>query len=428
MKIDELYSIYLQHPVISTDTRTIPAQSLFFALKGESFDAHQFVPQALEHGAAFCVIDNPKAYIDQRTILVADVLTTLQQLAQYHRQQLTIPIIAITGTNGKTTTKELVSSVLSEKYKITATKGNFNNHIGVPLTLLSIPNNAEIAIVEMGANHPKEIETLCHIAQPDFGLITNIGRAHLEGFGGVEGVIQTKTELYRHLENVKGFAFVNGDDQLLLHLSERLMKKSYGSTSICDFQGKMEDMNPFLQVSFTFHQKIFTISTHLVGKYNLSNVLAAIAIGLYFQVTPEQIVHAIENYYPDNMRSQIKETERNRLIIDTYNANPTSMNAALDNFFDFSGNKALILGDMLELGSWSKEEHQKIIEKIKNHSMTHVFLVGQQFSSVAVSSGYNTFDHVQELVQYIQNHPISDTLLLIKGSRGMKLEEVLPYL
>lgn len=428
MEILKLYKLFQKHPTISTDTRTITSNSMFFALKGDSFNANLFVKQAFDKGAEYCIIDDPKAYLDERTIVVEDVLQTLQQLAEFHRSQLSIPVLAITGTNGKTTTKELVSCVLSEKYKITFTKGNLNNHIGVPLTLLSIPKDAEIAIVEMGANHPKEIETLCNIAHPDFGLITNIGKAHLEGFGGYEGVIRTKTELYDYIQQNKGTVFVNEDDPLLMNHSEQLYRKTYGTHSTCDFKGKLIEMNPFVKICFENQNQYFTAQTQLVGKYNIHNILAAVAVGLYFKIAPDQIITALEKYQPDNMRSQVKKTNHNQLIIDTYNANPTSMNAALDNFSFFSGEKALILGDMLELGKWSKEEHQKILNKIENQGIKKVFLVGKQFSEVAKNSKYQTFENALELVDFFQTKPLSDTLILIKGSRGIKLEQIIPLL
>lgn len=425
MGISEIYSIYQKYPTISTDSRSIAPNSIFFALKGENFDANEFAKQALEQGAKFCIIDNPKYFIDHRTVLVENVLTTLQGLAQHHRKQLSIPFIGITGTNGKTTTKELISCVLSKKYNITFTKGNLNNHIGVPLTLLSIPTTTEIAIIEMGANHPKEIETLCGFAQPNFGLITNIGRAHLEGFGDFETVIKTKTELYNHIQTHHGTVFVNGDDPLLMELSASLHRTTYGSNSNCSFQGNLLEINPFVKVGFKTKDQYFTIQTKLIGKYNIDNILAAIAIGLYFNVEPQQIVTALEQYQPNNMRSQIQQTSRNQLIIDTYNANPSSMNAALDNFSYFTGNKALILGDMLELGKWSKEEHQKIIDKIENQKINNVFLVGKTFCELANNPPFQTFENVGLLVQYFQTHTISDTIILIKGSRGIQLEQVI---
>lgn len=427
MNISELYQIYLKHPFVSTDTRSITPDSIFFALKGENFDAHQFVKQALELGVAFCVIDDSKAYIDNRTILVHSVLETLQQLANYHRQQLSIPIIAITGTNGKTTTKELIYGVLKEQFQVTCTKGNLNNHIGVPLTLLSIAFDSDIAIVEMGANHPKEIATLCKIANPNFGIITNIGRAHLEGFGSFEGIIKTKTELYHHLKDNIGRVFVNGDDDLLMNLSKGLDRIVYGTSSPFDFHGNLIEMNPFLKISFQNINTRYSAQTNLVGNYNLYNILAATAVGLYFKVNPNNIVNALEKYHPDNMRSQIKKTAHNQLIIDTYNANPTSMNAALDNFNTIKGDKVLILGDMLELGKWSEEEHVNILKKIENLNIKKVFLVGKQFMAI-VPQHFSTFENVNSLMNFLKDNPITDSLILIKGSRGIKLEQIIPFL
>ena len=426
MDITDLYRIFLKTRKVSTDTRSDLEGSIFFALKGASFDGNTFVEQAFAKGAVCCVIDNPDYHVPQKTILVDDVLKTLQQLATFHREQYNIPVLAITGSNGKTTTKELVNAVLSTTYKTTCTKGNLNNHIGVPLTLLSMSDDVEFAIVEMGANHPQEIDFLCHIAKPNFGLITNIGKAHLEGFGGFEGVVKTKNELYQYIAQNSGTLFVNQDDTLLSDLSKDIQKTTYGMSSNADCQGHIADMNPFLSLTVELDGKAHVINSKLIGVYNAPNILSAACIGNYFHVPAAKIVSALENYQPDNMRSQIEKRGSNTIILDTYNANPTSMNAALDNFFmlDFP-RKAVILGDMLELGAWSMEEHEKIINKLKNSTIDEVFLVGEHFKRLQKSCDFNCFDDVDELVHFFEQKQIADTLILIKGSRGVRLEKIL---
>jgi len=446
MNITELYHIFLQHRKVSTDTRADLEGSIFFALRGASFDGNTFVEQAIAKGAVCCVIDNPDYDVAGKTILVDDVLTTLQQLATFHREQYDIPILAITGSNGKTTTKELVNAVLSTTYKTSCTQGNLNNHIGVPLTLLSISDDVEFAIVEMGANHPQEIDFLCHIAKPNFGVITNIGKAHLEGFGSFEGVVKTKTELYRYIGVHKNSytenhrepqrttektvrLFVNQDDTLLTELSKNIPQTTYGTSPNSDVIGRITGMKPFLSLAVALNGKEYMINSKLIGAYNAPNILAAACIGNHFHVPAEKIVSALERYQPDNMRSQIETRGSNTIILDAYNANPTSMNAALDNFFmlDFS-RKAVILGDMLELGKWSMEEHEKIVNKLKNSNVDEVFLVGKHFKQLQESSGFGYFDDVDELIRFFENNGIANSLILIKGSRGIGLEKVLDTL
>ena len=469
-----LHHIFLNHRKVSTDTRSDLEGSIFFALKGASFDGNIFVEQAIAKGAVCCVIDNPDYHVAGKTILVDDVLTTLQQLATFHREQYDIPVLAITGSNGKTTTKELVNAVLSTTYKTACTKGNLNNHIGVPLTLLSMSDEVEFAIVEMGANHPQEIDFLCHIAKPNFGLITNIGKAHLEGFGSFEGVVKTKSELYRYLsEGERGEAiqkplcnsvsspctsvkqkdsytenhrepqrtteetvrpqdrktvrlFVNQDDTLLTDLSKNIPKITYGASPNSDCTGRIVGMKPFLSLAVELNGKEYMINSKLIGAYNAPNILAAACIGNYFHVPAEKIVSALECYQPDNMRSQIETRGNNTIILDAYNANPTSMNAALDNFFllDFP-RKTVILGDMLELGKWSMEEHEKIINKLKNSNIDEVFLVGKHFKQLQENFGFGYFDDVEELIRFFEHNGISNSLILIKGSRGIGLEKVM---
>ena len=363
MTIEQLYRTYLLSRTVTTDSRQITPGCIFFAFKGETFDGNAFAPQALEQGAAMCVISNPQYKVDDRCIVVDDVLATLQQLARHHRAQLTIPILGITGTNGKTTTKELVHAVLSRRYRTHATMGNFNNHLGVPLTLLSIPANAELAIIEMGANHPGEIEALCRIADPDFGLITNVGRAHLEGFGGFEGVVRTKTELYRHLAAKQGTAFVNADNDILTAQAEQchLQTITYGASEKAQVRGHLVGSEPYMKYYVEEGDNVYSIQSNLLGNYNFDNAMAATAVGRYFHVDLWDIKVAIEQYAPSNRRSQYKETAHNTLFLDCYNANPSSMKVALDNLEALSmPNKVAILGGMRELGDESFNEHMAI--------------------------------------------------------------------
>lgn len=426
--IQKLYQRFIEAKKVTTDTRNCPQGSIFFALKGDHFDGNLFASQALENGCSYAVVDNPDVVQGNNFLLVDDVLSTLQALAKEHRKHLDIPIIGITGTNGKTTTKELMAAVLSKKYKVLYTQGNLNNHIGVPLTLLRIGKEHEMAIIEMGANHPGEIGFLCDIALPNHGLITNIGKAHLEGFGSFEGVIQTKSELYRHLKAHQGHAFVNRDNALLFDLSDQLEITFYGTTKTSHMCGNLVSCEPFLKVQW-LDPKHGTqqAQTQLIGAYNLENILAAVCVGQFFYVSNAQIVEALETYTPGNNRSQFKQTENNALIIDAYNANPTSMMAAIDNFKNIGNpHKAVILGSMKELGDQSMEEHQKVIQALRQTQVDLVFLIGREFE--ACGSPFETFVSTNDFLKFLQQHPIQNHLILIKGSRSNQLETLIPYL
>jgi len=425
MTIQDLYNIYLQHPVICTDTRKITQGCLFFALKGDTFDGNGFAQMALEKGASFAIIDNAQYQQNDRYLLFDDTLDTLQQLAKHHRQQLTIPVIGITGTNGKTTTKELMRSVLSKKFSTYATEGNLNNHIGVPLTLLSIPPATEIAIIEMGANHQKEISFLSSLAQPAIGLITNVGKAHLEGFGGFEGVKKAKGELYEYLRDTGGTIFIDEGNPFLMEMSKALNLKKivyYGKES-SGTKGNIIESDPFLSIEWEAAGKQGTINTQLTGTYNLSNILAAIAIASHMGLTAEEINTGISSYQPGNNRSQIKHTESNILICDYYNANPSSMAAAIENFGSISAdNKIMILGDMFELGDESAAEHAAILKKAGSVNAARIF-IGKEFSKLRDNSG-EFFETTSGAYDAIAKKPHKNATILIKGSRGMKLEQL----
>ena len=429
MEIKELYEIYKAHPVVTTDSRNCPEGSIFFALKGETFDGNKFAMQALEKGCAYAVVDDSSFLTPHSSLIFVDnVLDTLQQLARYHREQLDIPFVGITGTNGKTTTKELVATVLSKKYRVHYTQGNFNNHIGVPLTLLSIKPDCEIAVIEMGANHPGEIKTLANIALPTCGLITNVGKAHLEGFGSLEGVINTKKELYDNLAERGGHVFVNAANPLLMKV---LNAKSYTTYSAnvdvkADVNGRLLRCAPY--VEFEWHSQL---STNFVGAYNLDNMLAAITVGLHFGVDEKDICDAISNYVPANNRSQLTKTERNTLIVDAYNANPTSMMAAIDNFDIMEGeNKMAILGDMLELGEQSEVEHQNIVRRLMESKIERIILVGKEFKKACVTLGVNKFEIIESLGDDFKSQlsVLNSQLILLKGSNGIGLYKLIPYL
>jgi UDP-N-acetylmuramoyl-tripeptide--D-alanyl-D-alanine ligase len=423
----DLYALFQKHPTIIIDSRAITPGCLFFALKGETFDGNAFAADSLEKGAAFAIIDNP-AYTSTHTFLVPNVLESLQELARIHRSNLNIPVIGITGTNGKTTTKELINAVLQSQYHVLATTGNLNNHIGVPLTLLSITRNTEIAIIEMGANHPGEIAFLCDIARPTLGLITNIGKAHLEGFGGFEGVIRTKSELYQFLRSNKGKAFVNGDNPLLMDLSEGIECILYGSNNTFQTQVMSTKSDPFLQVLWSQKGEEITINTWVVGSYNLENVSAALSVATYFQIPKEKVVQAISSYQPSNNRSQEVKTASNRVILDAYNANPSSMKAALMNFAGMKADKKmLILGDMLELGNESGVEHRAVIQLIKDNGFAEVILVGPEFQMVQ-DSNLVTFRDISSATEWLRQHPVSGYTILVKGSRGIKMEKIMEVL
>lgn len=431
MKIEELYQVYLRSRTVTTDSRKITPGCLFFAFKGATFDGNAFAPQALEQGAALCVVSDPKYKVDDRCVVVDDVLATLQQLARHHRAQLAIPIIGITGTNGKTTTKELLHAVLSRKYRTHATAGNFNNHLGVPLTLLAIPADAQMAIVEMGANHPGEIATLCDIADPDYGLITNVGRAHLEGFGSFEGVVRTKTELYRHLAAKKGTAFVNADNDILTaHAAQYgLPTVKYGTGEDAQVRGHLVGSEPYMKYYVEEGDEVYTIQSQLLGNYNFDNAMAATAVGRFFHVSLWDIKEAVERYAPSNNRSQYKETGRNALILDCYNANPSSMQVALDNFEALPrGNKVAMLGGMHELGEESRKEHEAIVERLLAHPEIHAVLVGPEFAFAEGKPNVRWFVDSDAAVAYYAERPLSGATVLLKGSnnaRMWKLEGVL---
>ena len=424
--IETIYQHYLKAHKVSTDSRKIEKDAVFFALKGENFDANDFALQVAEEGVASLVVADRKDLPPHEHILIVDdTLKALQDLAAYHRQQSRATILSITGTNGKTTTKELVSAVLAKKYRIIHTMGNLNNHIGVPLTLLSIQPDTEIAVVEMGANHPGEIDSLCKIADPDYGLITNIGRAHLEGFGSFEGVIKTKTELYRHIKVHGKVIFVNQGNPLLWEKSEGQTRISYGRHCAADAPVAPGACNPYLSVVWKKH----LIQTHLVGSYNFENVAAAIGVGQHFGVDENAIIEAIEAYTPTNGRSQVIDTQKNRVIMDAYNANPTSMRAAVTNFANICGDQhLLILGDMRELGTASEEEHCNILALMKELGYKAAYLVGPNFCAHNDNPAWITFDNVMDLCHYLESHPISGKTILVKGSNSIQLGKVLPLL
>ncbi|WP_207533641.1 UDP-N-acetylmuramoyl-tripeptide--D-alanyl-D-alanine ligase [Desertivirga arenae] len=426
MTTEELYSIYLQSPTICTDTRKIVKGCLFFALKGDNFDGNAFAEKAINEGADYAVIDNPDFVVNGKCILVEDVLISLQELATYHRKQLNIPFIGITGTNGKTTTKELLNSVLSKKYKTYATQGNLNNHIGVPLTLLSIDNNVELAIIEMGANHQKEIGFLSSIAQPTHGLITNVGKAHLEGFGGFEGVKKGKGELYDFLKGSGGTIFINKANSYLLAMSEARELENiifYGNAPGTDVSGEITDNNPYLRVKWKKAEQFYSVDTNLTGAYNLENILAAITVGLHFNLVAAEINEGITSYVPGNNRSQVTKTDNNTLICDYYNANPSSMAVALENFGSLQvDNKVIVLGDMFELGDESAAEHLTVLQKASSIKTTSSIFIGKEFSKSKDSFNGKFFDTTQEAFEYLKESPIKGATILIKGSRGMRLE------
>lgn len=429
--LSQLYELYLQFPEISTDTRHIKKNSIFFALKGDTFNGNEFASEAIEKGCKYAIIDNISYKKNDRFLLVNDVLKSLQKLAWHHRNQLSIPIIGITGSNGKTTTKELIASVLEQKYTTFATKGNLNNHIGVPLSILSIQAEHQVAVIEMGANHVGEIAQLCEMVQPTHGIITNIGKAHLEGFGGKEGVIKGKSELYSFIRKNEGTLFVNEDDELLLSLSKNSTRISYGTSEDADWTGRLETLNPFITLSCgaSDWEEYIQIETKLIGKYNFENILAAGCIGNYFDVEAELIKKGIEQYEPSNNRSQLVKKGDNTILLDAYNANPTSMSAAIENFSAIKADKKLlILGDMLELGDESVQEHENILNLLKEKELTKALLVGKIFSKSNKKFASPTFLNTEEAIEWIKNNEVSNTSILIKGSRGMQLEKILEVL
>ncbi len=435
---EEIYQLYLQHPVISTDTRNITPGSLFFALKGEKFDANTFAEKAIEAGAAYAVIDNPEFAKGDKFLLVEDVLSALQDLARHHRRQLNIPVIGLTGTNGKTTTKELINAVLSQRFNTLATQGNLNNHIGVPLTILSIKASHQMAVIEMGANHQKEIALLCSIAQPSHGLITNVGKAHLEGFGGVEGVKKGKGELYDFLHDGTGrIAFINSDDKVLMEMQRNRNLHNvvyYGKNANPDnlVSGKAIDNGPLLSLKWhNRNSSSYNVKTQLTGSYNLDNILAAACIGSFFGLDSDEINAGIEGYQPKNNRSQIMRTAHNTLICDFYNANPSSMFVAIDNMDKLkAANKIMILGDMFEMGDESAAEHHAVIKKAMDASVDQRIFIGKDFYSQqdAVQddekTGATFYLTAEDAIAAIQQSSFINATILIKGSRGMALERL----
>lgn len=435
MELSELYKLYQQHPLITTDSRDCPEGSIFFALKGESFDGNRFAKAALEKGCAYAVIDE-REFAEEgngRLILVDNVLTTFKELAREHRRRFDIPVIGITGTNGKTTTKELIAAVLGEKYNVMYTRGNFNNDVGVPKTLFSLRPEHEIAVVEMGASHPGDIKALVDYVEPTCGLITNVGRAHLQGFGSFEGVKRTKGELYDFLESHNGLLFLNESNPDLMEMAaQRNFGRiiSYARDKGGNVEGEVIDCSPFLNFRWRQHlhagqmpANAYEVETHLIGAYNLDNMLAAIAVGLHFGVSPAQINHALGHYIPSNNRSQLATTEHNRLIVDAYNANPSSMAAAIDNFKLMKAERKMaILGDMLELGAVSDEEHQKTVDALATAGIKEVWLVGEEFRKT--HTAFRKFKNVDEVKAAIAAHRPENYYILIKGSNGIHLSQL----
>ncbi len=432
ISIPALYDIFLRHRTICTDTRSLKSDCLFFALKGPTFNGNQFAKQALEAGAAYAIVDESDAVFSDRCLLVPDVLTALQSLAHHHRKRLTIPVLGITGSNGKTTTKELVRAVLAKKFVTLATRGNLNNHIGVPLTLLSITDDVEFSVVEMGANHQQEISSYCTYAEPNYGLITNVGKAHLEGFGGFEGVKRGKGELYDHLLSHNGLVFLNGDN---LHLTSMVAQRKltnvfrYGTDDGFECSGRLVNEHPFLHVEWRCGSNSGEIRTQLVGVYNFENILSAIAIGNRFGVAAADIDSAIAAYVPDNSRSQLVQRGTNTIILDAYNANPTSMEAALNNFNATTGNRKVIcMGDMAELGDESDAEHERIVRLIARGSYHSVVLVGKNFGKYLSLLNAVHFEDSVKAAEWVKVHPWTDATVLIKGSRSTKMERILEAL
>ena len=442
MNIEDLYKIFLNYPNICTDSRNAIDNSIFFALKGENFNGNRYTLDALQK-CRYAVVDEKKFAIDERFILVDNVLDTLQELAKYHREKLALPIIAITGTNGKTTTKELVTKILGKQYKVVSTKGNLNNHIGVPITLLKMNSKTEIGVVEMGANHIREIEKLCKIAQPNYGLITNIGRAHLEGFKSFEGVKKAKSELYKFLSDNDGLAFINSDNEMLEDLNPPSQTIFYGTSKFTHCQGKNIESELFIQFKWVSTDNLFfddinidwdnksrNIKTQLIGNYNFENVLSAVCIGNHFGISDINIKDAIENYVPSNNRSQLIKTQNNTILLDAYNANPSSMEVAIDDFSSLNvENKTFILGDMFELGNYSVVEHSVIISILSEMKLKKVFLIGEIFFSLqTLSPDFNYFKNTNEFINWIKNNPVKSSTIFIKGSRKNCLEKLIDYL
>lgn len=426
----DFYTIYLQYPQVCTDSRKIIPGCLFFALKGDQFDGNQFVAEAFTKGCSHAVVDSPRAVINDRCFLVPDVLAFLQELASWHRSRLTVPVLALTGTNGKTTTKELIHSVLQQEKRTVATPGNLNNHIGVPLTILSAPADTEILVVEMGANHPGEIRFLTAIAKPTHGLITNIGKAHLEGFGTFEKIVHTKSELFEYIRETGGTWFSNSGDPVLNDVRGDYPTITYGTDSAALIMGSATGHGIQLDAEFRVpdHEGI-PVRTNLTGTYNLNNLLAAVAVGFHFHVPPDRIKKGLEDYTPRNMRSEWMKTSHNSLFLDAYNANPSSMELAIRYFhsLDVAG-KVLILGDMFELGAQAEHEHRAIIRLVSGLGFSRVYFVGREFSNIASEPHFAFFPDRNDLIAELSKNPIRGCTILIKGSRGMQLEKLVDHL
>lgn len=434
MQIAELYSLFLQYPLVTTDSRMCEKDSIFFALKGARFNGNQYAEKALEAGCAYAVVDEwPEGVAaDERIIRVDDVLQSLQQLATCHRRKLKIPVIGITGTNGKTTTKELIAVGLARKFKVAYTQGNFNNHIGVPLTLLSMNQSHEIAVVEMGANHPGDIRQLCEIAEPDYGLITNVGQAHLEGFGTFGKLVATKGELYDYIRAHGGKVFVNRENKIIYDLSEGMDRILYGRDDPSLFaSGTLGDATPFMAFDWRRSDRSYRVRTRLVGAYNFDNAIAAVAVCSFFGIDGESISNALETYEPSNHRSQFRRTEQNDLIIDAYNANPTSMHASVEFFASIPTSlpRMVILGEMKELGEVRDEEHKKLVHYLRELAFDRVYLVGEAFRKwVVPSDAFLCFTDVDELIGELCREPVREHYILLKGSHSLHLEKAIDYL
>lgn len=426
MKTDQIYNLFKKSTGISTDSRTVKPGEIFFALWGEKYNGNKFVDEALGRGASWAVIDDP-IYETENTVLVDDCLFELQALASHHRRIMNIPVLAITGTNGKTTTKELIATILSKKLKVHYTRGNLNNHIGVPLTILAAPADTEMMIIEMGANHIGEIRSLCLIARPDYGIITNMGTAHIEGFGSFEGVVKAKTELYEFLRKVNGVALYNDKNPLLAEKIFKMINRAVPFSDPTGIELKLEIVSSdiFVKLRASYYNKSYDITSNLFGEYNYENIKAAIATGLFFDVPMESIVDAIENYHPENNRSQVLKTKNNTLICDSYNANPTSMSMAIQSFANLnSDHKLIILGDMLELGEKSESEHLKVLQELKSLKPESVLLAGPVFNRLANKHGYRSFENTAKLKDHLVKKPLKGFTVLIKGSRMIGLEKI----
>jgi UDP-N-acetylmuramoyl-tripeptide--D-alanyl-D-alanine ligase len=426
MKTELLYDLFKESKGVTTDSRSVGKDQIFFALWGEKYNGNKFASEALKKGAACAVIDDP-LFETEKTILVEDCLFELQALASHHRKEMNVPVLAITGTNGKTTTKELLAAILSKKLRVHFTKGNLNNHIGVPLTILSAPQDTEMMIIEMGANHPGEISALCQIAKPDYGIITNIGTAHIEGFGSFEGVVKAKTELYEFLRKVNGVALYNDRNPLLTEKIFKIVNRAVPFSDPAGIELLVEpepsDLNLIIKATYSHHT--YNIYTNLFGGYNLENVRAAIAAALFLGAEMKDIADAVENYRPANNRSQIKITKNNTLICDSYNANPTSMILAIESFDGIKADEKLVIaGDMLELGEKSEEEHINILNKLRAHKFENVILVGPVFQKTSSQSGFKSFFDTDRLIEYLKSDPVKGNTILIKGSRGIGLEKI----